>query len=747
MWYQTGTVTTVNGSASILGVGTAWAAQVKIGDILTIDRATYYKVATVVSDTELTLASPYLGPCAEEQVYAIVLDFNNAAASWLQAAIGLLTPPDRVASVFGRSGEVTAQAGDYAAAQVSVAPDSPLKALDVQAALDELAAEKAPLLSPAFTGTPTGPTPETGDDSTRLATTAFVKAQGYITAAEAPVLSVAGKTGVVTLEVADVAGAAPLASPALTGTPTAPTPETSDNSTTLATTAFVKAQSLNDLAPPTGALSINGQRLTDVDDPAAAQDAATKAYVDSVAQGLDAKASVRAATTGTITLSGAQTIDGVALVAGDRVLVKDQAGPAENGIYVVAAGAWSRSADANTWDELVSAYVFVESGAVNANAGFTCTVQSGGTLGTTPVTWVQFSGAGQVIAGTGLLKDGNTLSVDTTVIAALASPAFSGIPTTPTAAPGTSTTQIASTAFVRGQGYITAAEAPVLSVAGKTGVVTLVVADVSGAAPLASPALTGTPTAPTAAVATNSTQLATTAFVKAQGYITASQAPVLSVAGKTGMVTLTVTDVAGAAPLESPILTGTPTAPTAAVGTNSTQLATTAFVKAQGYITASQAPVLSVAGKTGVVTLAVTDVAGAAPLASPALTGAPTAPTAVVGTNSTQLATTAFVLAQINAGGGISWQTKSASFTAAAATGYFVDTSAGAVVATLPASPAVGDQIRFADVASTFGINKLTVARAGLRIMGLNEDMDVSTTYATVHLVYSGATQGWRLLF
>ncbi|MFX8370071.1 hypothetical protein ABTL62_19640, partial [Acinetobacter baumannii] len=83
---------------------------------------------------------------------------------------------------------------------------------------------------------------------------------------------------------------------------------------------------------------------------------------------------------------------------------------------------WSRSADADTWNELVSAYVFVEDGAVNANAGFTCTVKAGGTIGVTPVTWVQFSGAGQVIAGTGLLKDGNTLSVDTSVIAVLASP-------------------------------------------------------------------------------------------------------------------------------------------------------------------------------------------------------------------------------------------------------------------------------------------------------------------------------------
>lgn len=109
----------------------------------------------------------------------------------------------------------------------------------------------ARLASPAFTGTPTAPTPVTSDNTTKLATTAYVKAQGYLTSA--PVTSVAGKTGVVTLVVGDVSGAAPLASPALTGTPTAPTPANGTNSTQLATTAFVQAalSALIDSAPGT----------------------------------------------------------------------------------------------------------------------------------------------------------------------------------------------------------------------------------------------------------------------------------------------------------------------------------------------------------------------------------------------------------------------------------------------------------------------------------------------------------------
>jgi hypothetical protein len=154
------------------------------------------------------------------------------------------------------------------------------------------------------------------------------------------------------------------------------------------------------------------RKLTGLAEPTASQDAATKNYVDLAVQGLAPKASVRAASTANIaTLSGPMTLDGVALVAGNRVLVKDQATASQNGIYVVAAGAWARSADSDVWGEFVSAYVFVESGTVNADMGYLATVDPGGTLGTTAVTFVQFTGAGQILAGTGLTKSGNTLDV------------------------------------------------------------------------------------------------------------------------------------------------------------------------------------------------------------------------------------------------------------------------------------------------------------------------------------------------
>lgn len=167
----------------------------------------------------------------------------------------------------------------------------------------------------------------------------------------------------------------------------------------------------SDLSAPTADVSWGSFKITSLADPVNAQDAATKNYVDSVAQGLDVKNSARAATTANITLSGLQTIDGISVIANDRVLVKNQTAPAQNGIYVVASGAWSRSLDADTWAELPSSFVFVEEGTVNKDTGWVCTVDAGGTLGTTSVTWAQFSGAGTYIAGNGLTLTGNTFDV------------------------------------------------------------------------------------------------------------------------------------------------------------------------------------------------------------------------------------------------------------------------------------------------------------------------------------------------
>jgi hypothetical protein len=150
-------------------------------------------------------------------------------------------------------------------------------------------------------------------------------------------------------------------------------------------------------------------------------DASTKAYVDSAAQGIDWKASVRAATTTSGTLSSAfangSVIDGVTLATGNRILVKNQASGAENGIYTVnATGAPTRSTDADAAAEVTSSLaVFVEEGTVNADSGWTLTNNGAITIGTTALTFTQFTGLGQVTAGTGISKSGNTLSIDTSV--------------------------------------------------------------------------------------------------------------------------------------------------------------------------------------------------------------------------------------------------------------------------------------------------------------------------------------------
>ena len=157
-----------------------------------------------------------------------------------------------------------------------------------------------------------------------------------------------------------------------------------------------------------------------------------KSYVDAVANGLDVKASVRVATTGnlsgtynngngTITAgsNGAISIDGVTLSVNDRVLVKDQTTQAQNGFYKVtatgsggAAFVLTRTPDADAASELTGgAFTFVEEGTANADNGYVLTTNGTPTLGTTAITFEQFSGAGQISAGAGLTKTGNTIDV------------------------------------------------------------------------------------------------------------------------------------------------------------------------------------------------------------------------------------------------------------------------------------------------------------------------------------------------
>ena len=178
----------------------------------------------------------------------------------------------------------------------------------------------------------------------------------------------------------------------------------------------VQTNKLNELAAPDGAVSLNSQKITNLADPTSDNDAANKGYVDGVAQGLDIKDSCQAATTGNITIATAlnngDTLDGVTLATNDRVLVKDQSTASENGIYKVGSSP-ARVDDLATGADAAGAFTFVESGTVNGDNAFVCSSDKGSAVvGTNNLTFVQFSGAGQVIAGNGIDKSGNTLSVD-----------------------------------------------------------------------------------------------------------------------------------------------------------------------------------------------------------------------------------------------------------------------------------------------------------------------------------------------
>lgn len=162
----------------------------------------------------------------------------------------------------------------------------------------------------------------------------------------------------------------------------------------------------------TGTVNVGGFKVTNMATPVSGTDATTKDYVDNLVQGLIVKNAVKVATTTNITLSGTQTIDGYSVQVNDRVLVKNQTTAANNGIYSAQSSTWTRTTDADTWDELISAYVFVQLGSTQADTGWVCTIDSGGTLGVTAVTWAQFSGAGTFTAGQGLLLASNAFSID-----------------------------------------------------------------------------------------------------------------------------------------------------------------------------------------------------------------------------------------------------------------------------------------------------------------------------------------------
>ena len=198
------------------------------------------------------------------------------------------------------------------------------------------------------------------------------------------------------------------------------------------------------LAPNgTGTVDVSSKRITNLAAPSATTDAVTKQYVDEIAQGLTVKASCKAATTGTLAVASSgtvtynngasgvgatltttgsyTTIDGVTLADGDRILVKNEAAPANNGIYVrTSATVLTRAADFDNspTGEVSGAFTFISGGTVNGDDGYVCTTDNPVVMGTTAINFTQFSGAGTYTAGTGLTLTGSVFSITDTAVTA-----------------------------------------------------------------------------------------------------------------------------------------------------------------------------------------------------------------------------------------------------------------------------------------------------------------------------------------
>ena len=184
-----------------------------------------------------------------------------------------------------------------------------------------------------------------------------------------------------------------------------------------------------------GAINLGGFTPTNSGTPVNPNDLVNKSYVDNFINATSWKTAVHVASTANIDLSVAadpNPIDGVTISDGDQILLKNQIAPAENGIYVAVTATdpttWTRASDMNTWAQVPAAAVFVQSGTLNADLGFVCTSQPGGTLGTTAITFVQFSSAGsysadgvtlQLISGVFSVKNGGIANAQISASAAI----------------------------------------------------------------------------------------------------------------------------------------------------------------------------------------------------------------------------------------------------------------------------------------------------------------------------------------
>ena len=198
-------------------------------------------------------------------------------------------------------------------------------------------------------------------------------------------------------------------------------------------TAITQSIAVDGQTTITQNIPFNSKKITGLANGTASTDAVNLGQLDAVAAGLFWKNPVVNATTANISLTGEQTIDGI-LTSASRILVKDQTAPAENGIYVTAAGAWSRATDMDAWGEVVSAAVRVSTGSTQADTSWNCTSDDGGTLDTTAITFAQWGGL--TGAGNGLVDTAGVVSIDAAIASDLNTGTSTAKVTTPDALAG-----------------------------------------------------------------------------------------------------------------------------------------------------------------------------------------------------------------------------------------------------------------------------------------------------------------------
>jgi hypothetical protein len=507
------------------------------------------------------------------------------------------------------------------------------------------------------------------------------------------------------------------------------------------------------------AVAITGGTITGLPSPTNASDASTKAYVDAAISGLSVRDSVAAATAGAVlpfaptysngssgvgaTLAagsnGALSIDGYSVATNDRLLVKDQAAGLQNGIYTVTApGGTSsayvltRAADANSSTNLISGiFVFVERGVANTGAGFVLTTTGTITVGTTALTFTQFSGAGEITAGVGLTKSGNTIS--------LATPTASSIG-------GVESYVAVSHQWINA---ILTSGAPSSTQPAFT--------DISGQTMLSQLPTIGNNTVLGNDSGTSSTPSAIGAS-DILNMVGSTQGDVLY-RSASGWAALTPgtngqflqTQGAGANPQWGNANTGTVTSVGLSMPSDftisgspvtSTGTLTVAYANESANVVLA-GPASGIAAPPIWRSLVFADLpAGVAPLNSPAFTGTPTVPTPSPGDNSTKIANTAFVQTALNNLGFLKYLTSSVSV---AVGEYLTDTSAGPFTVTLPATPHPGDAVRFIDGPGSWATNHLIINPNGNTVMGNAANL-VCDTVGSEDIILWFKSGNWSLL-